>query len=143
MLSIFDFIHAVNKKDNDNINIDELQAKLVEKEQAANNALKVAEQAAKEAEEACEKLAAAVSKKEKIETSPTTDEVPETNTQKIERLKRELIELEQIEKFSTPSAKVEAEKLNVTSAPKVEATTEVYEPEAPNSGAKGAATRRK
>lgn len=141
MLSIFDFIHAVNKKDNDNSNIDELHAKLVEKEKAANEALKVAEQAAKEAEEVCEQLAAAVSKKE--ETAPEAGAVTETNAQKIERLKRELSELEQIEKPATLTTKVEAEKLNVTTAPKVEVTTEVYEPEAPKSGVKGAAARRK
>lgn len=42
-----------------------------------------------------------------------------------------------------PTAKVEAEKLNVTSAPKAEVAVEVYEPESPKTGAKGAATRRK
>ena len=141
MLSIFDFIHAVNKKDNDNNNIDELHAKLVEKEKAANEALKVAEQAAKEAEEVCEQLAAAVSKKE--ETAPEAGVVTETNAQKIERLKRELSELEQIEKPATPTTKVTADKLNVTSAPKVEVITDVYEPESPKTGAKGSAARRK
>ena len=42
-----------------------------------------------------------------------------------------------------PTAKVDAEKLNVTSAPKAEVAVEVYEPESPKAGAKGAAVRRK
>ena len=143
------------------LDLNDLQAQFLAKEKAAEAALETAEKATEAAEELRIKLAEAVAKTE--ETSEAKAEAAvkkeaagtsaETKEQKIARLKKELNELEATEekpaattdKETTPkpTAKVEAEKLNVTSAPKAEVAVEAYEPESPKAGAKGAAARRK
>lgn len=151
---------------NKNVDLKDLRAKFLAKEKAAEAALEAAEKATLEAEELRIKLAEAVAKDE----AETLAE--ETSEQKIARLEKELAnviiirELEEklaAEKAAAnntkavvlvsnttakkqtpaPTAKVEADKLNVTSAPKAEVAVEVYEPEAPTSGVKGSAVRRK
>ena len=152
------------------VDLKDLREEFLAKEKAAESALKAAEKATLEAEELRIKLAEAVANdKEASEAEVLADE---TSEQKIARLEKELadaiiirelegklaaekaatnttkaaeVETTTTAKEQTPvaTAKVEAEKLNVTKAPKVEVTTEVYEPEAPKSGAKGSAARRK
>ena len=171
LVGLGEVLANANKKATTAVDLKDLQEELLAKEKAAEAALKAAEKATAEAEEIRIKLAEAVAKDEASVEAETLAE--ETSEQKIARLEKELAnaiiirELEEklaaekaavnvskvevVETITTttkettpkPTAKVDAEKLNVTTAPKVEVTTEVYEPEAPKSGVKGAATRRK
>lgn len=160
----------VMKKANKNVDLKDLREEFLAKEKAAEAALEAAKKATLEAEEVRIKLAEAVAKDEASSEAEILAE--ETSEQKIARLEKELAdaiiirELEgklaaekaaanttkaaEVETTTTakettskPTAKVEAEKLNVTSAPKAEVAVEVYEPESPKAGAKGAAARRK
>lgn len=157
----------VMKQANKNVDLEDLRAKFLAKEKAAEAALEAAEKATLEAEELRIKLAEAVAKD--VECSEAEILADETSEQKIARLEKELADtiiirelenklaaekaaakVEVVESTTTAKAtppklttKVDAAKLNVTTAPKVEVTTEVYEPEAPKSGVKGAAARRK
>ena len=170
-IGLGEVMKKVNQKVATDVDLNDLQAQFLAKEKAAEDALKAAEKATTEAEEIRIKLAEAVAKDEASVEAETLAE--ETSEQKIARLEKELAnaiiirELEEklaaekaaanvskvevVETITTntkettpkPTAKVDAEKLNVTTAPKVEVTTEVYEPEAPKSGVKGAAARRK
>lgn len=158
----------VMKQANKNVDLKDLRAKFLAKEKAAEAALEAAEKATLEAEELRIKLAEAVAKDEEcLEAEILADETIE---QKLARLEKELADIKRIqdleEKLAAekaeakvevvettttttkaitpkPTAKVDAEKLNVTSAPKAEVAVEVYEPESPKAGAKGETTRRK
>lgn len=170
LVRITDLLRRANKTRSNALDLKKLRDNLVEKQKAAEAALEAAEKATFEADEVRIKLAEAVAKDE--ECSEAEILADETSEQKIARLEKELadviiireleeklaaekaaanntkavvIETTTTAKEQTPvaTAKVEAEKLNVTKAPKVEVTTEVYEPEAPKSGAKGSAARRK
>ena len=161
LIRIGDVFRRANKKRVNDSELKSLKEELVEKEKAAEAALEEADKATTAAEEARLKLAEVVAADE--ENSETENLADETSAQKIARLEKELAdaiiirELEEklaaekaatnttTTKETTPAAaaQVKAEKLNVTSAPKVEATTEVYEPETPKAGVKGAAARRK
>ena len=142
------------------VDLKDLQVQFLAKEKAAEAALEAAEKATEAAEELRIKLAEAVAKDEEAsEAKAKAVGSAETKEQKIARLKKELNELEtgesdvvSIENNEKPATttetlvatpKVTADKLNVTSAPKVEVITDVYEPESPKTGAKGAAARRK
>lgn len=169
-IGLGEVMKKVNQKVATDVDLNDLQAQFLAKEKAAEDALKAAEKATAEAEEIRIKLAEAVAKDEASVEAETLTE--ETTEQKIARLEKELADIKRIqdleEKLAAekaeakvevvettttttttkaitpkPTAKVEAEKLNVTTAPKVEVTTEVYEPEAPDLGAKGSAARRK
>lgn len=170
LVRITDLLRRANKARANSLDLKKLRDNLVEKEKAAEAALEAADKAVSAADEIRIKLAEAVAKDE--ECSEAGISADETSEQKIARLEKELAdviiirELEEKlaaekaaanntkavvvvstttakEQTPAPTAKVEAEKLNVTSAPKAEVTTEVYEPEAPKSGAKGSAARRK
>ena len=172
LVRITDLLRRANKNSQSNaVDLKKLRGELAEKEKAAEAALEEADKAVSAAEEVRLKLAAEVAKEDEANSEVETL-TEETTEQKIARLEKELADIKRIqdleEKLAAekaeakvevvettttttttkaitpkPTAKVEAEKLNVTTAPKVEVTTEVYEPEAPKSGAKGAATRRK
>ncbi len=144
------------------VDLKDLQVQFLAKEKAAEAALEAAEKATEAAEELRIKLAEAVAKDEEAsEAKAKAVGSAETKEQKIARLKKELNELEtresdvdSLENNEKPATttttetlvatpKVTADKLNVTSAPKAEVAVEVYEPESPKTGAKGAAARRK
>ena len=147
------------------VDLKDLQVQFLAKEKAAEAALEAAEKATEAAEELRIKLAEAVAKDEEAsEAKAKAVGSAETKEQKIARLKKELNELETRESTSdslennekpattttttttetlVATPKVTADKLNVTSAPKAEVAVEVYEPESPKTGAKGAAARRK
>lgn len=171
LVRITDLLRRANKARANSLDLKKLRDNLVEKEKAAEAALEAAEKATLDADEIRIKLAEAVAKDE--ECSEAGISADETSEQKIARLEKELAnaiiirELEEklaAEKAAAnntkavvvvstttaketmppkPTAKVEAEKLNVTSAPKAEVAVEVYEPESPKAGAKGSAARRK
>lgn len=170
LVRITDLLRRANKTRSNALDLKKLRDNLVEKEKAAEAALEAAEKATLDADEVRIKLAEAVAKDE--ECSEAGISADETSEQKIARLEKELAdviiirELEEklaaekaaanntkavvIETITTAkeqtpvaTAKVEAEKLNVTKVPKAEVAVEVYEPEAPKSGAKGSAARRK
>lgn len=167
-IGLGEVMKKVNQKVATDVDLNDLQAQFLAKEKAAEDALKAAEKATAEAEEIRIKLAEAVAKDEASVEAETLAE--ETTEQKIARLEKELADIKRIqdleEKLAAekaeakvevvetittttkettpkPTAKVDAEKLNVTSAPKAEVAVEVYEPESPKAGAKGAAVRRK
>ena len=162
LMNFADSIVSENKTVSNFQELEKLRENLIAKEKAADAAMEAMELAVKEADEAREKLAEVIAKQdEKIFTSGNSGE---TNEQKIARLEQELADIKRIQELEKQLADVkatksttevaqketkvtttmvEAEKLNVTTAPKVEVTTEVYEPEAPKSGAKGSAVRRK
>lgn len=162
LMNFADSIVSENKKANHFQELEKLRENLIAKEKAADDAMEALERAVKEADETREKLAEVIAKQdEKISTSGNSGE---TNEQKIARLEQELADIKRIQELEKQLAdvkatksttevaqketkvtttKVDAEKLNISSPPKAEATTEVYEPEAPNSGAKGSAARRK
>lgn len=156
---ITDLLRRANKNRSNALDLKKLRDDLVEKEKAAEAALEAADKAVSAAEVIRLKLAEEVAKDEDSEAETLTEE---TNEQKIARLEKEIEDVKRIQvlekqladaksaKSSTEviqkeikvtTTKVDAEKLNISSPPK--ATTEVYEPEAPASGAKGAAARRK
>ena len=170
LVGLGEVMKKATKNSNAVVDLNDLRVQFLAKEKAAEAALEEAEKATLEAEELRIKLAEAVAKDE--ECSEAEVLADETSQQKIARLEKELADaiiireledkltaekaavnvskVEVVETTTTakttppkPTAKVDAEKLNVTTAPKVEVTTEVYEPEAPKSGAKGAAARRK
>ena len=158
---ITDLLRRANKNRSNALDLKKLRDDLAEKEKAAEAALEAADKAVTAAEEMRLKLAEEVAKDEDSEAETLTEE---TNEQKIARLEKEIEDVKRIQdlekqlagaKSAKTSAevtqketkvtttKVDAEKLNISSPPKAEVTTEVYEPEAPNSGAKGSAARRK
>lgn len=161
LMNFADSIVSENKKVSNFQELEKLKENLIAKEKAADAAMEALELAVKEADETREKLAEVIAKQDEKLADGNSGE---TNEQKIARLEQELADIKRIQELEKQLAdvkatkstaevaqketkvtttKVDAEKLNISSPPKAEATTEVYEPEAPNSGAKGSAARRK
>ena len=162
LMNFADSIVSENKTVSNFQELEKLRENLIAKEKAADAAMEAMELAVKEADEAREKLAEFVAKQDQKTSAPGNSE--ETNEQKIARLEKEIEDVKRIQELekqladaksaksstevtqretTVTTTKVDAEKLNISSPPKAEATTEVYDPEAPNSGAKGSAARRK
>lgn len=162
LMNFADSIVSENKKANHFQELEKLRENLIAKEKAADDAMEALERAVKEADETREKLAEVIAKQDEKTSAPGNS--AETSDQKIARLEQELEDLKRIQALekqiadvkaakstgevvkketAASTTKVDAENLSITSAPKVEVVTEVYEPETPTSGVKGAAARRK
>ena len=161
LMNFADSIVSENKRANNFQELENLKNKLLLKQKAADDAMECLDQAVKEADEAREKLAEAIANDEKTSAPGNS---AETSDLLIARLEQELEDLKRIQALeeqiadvkaakstgevvkketAASTTKVDAENLSITSAPKVEVVTDVYEPEAPTSGVKGTAARRK